>query len=360
MLTAIIFVVVIGVLVFVHEFGHFIFAKRAGMRVDEFGFGFPPRLWGIKKGETTYSINLIPFGGFVKILGEEGEDRNNPRSFSAKPFGAKLKVIVAGVTMNFFLAVFLLMIVNFMGLRIGIIDNDTAKQAIDKKVQIIQVSEHSPAQEAGLNLLDEIKGFRVGGITTVVGTVEETQYLIKQNSGRSVTVLLERGGEPLEREITPRIDPPQGQGALGISLALTGIVSYPWYEAVWRGVYDAVLIAINTVIGYGLLFKSLLFEGRLIADVSGPIGIANLTGQAARIGLNYLMQFTALISINLAILNIIPFPALDGGRAVLIIVEKLKGSPVNKKIEQAINTVGFALLLALMVYVTVKDIGRLF
>ena len=360
MLTALIFIIVIGVLIFVHEFGHFIFAKRAGMRVDEFGFGFPPRLWGIKKGETTYSINLIPFGGFVKILGEEGEDRNNPRSFSAKPFGAKLKVIVAGVTMNFLLAVFLLMIVNFMGLRIGIIDSDTAKQAIDKKIQIIQVSEHSPAEEAGLNLLDEIKGFRIDGVTTVVGTVEETQYLIKQNSGKPVIVLIEKNGEPLEREITPRVDPPQGQGALGISLALTGVVSYPWYEAVWRGVYDAVIIAMNTVIGYGLLFKSLIFEGRLIADVSGPIGIANLTGQAARIGLNYLMQFTALISINLAILNIIPFPALDGGRAVLIIVEKLKGSPVNKKIEQAINTVGFALLLTLMVYVTFKDIVRLF
>lgn len=359
MLTALIFIIVIGVLIFVHEFGHFIFAKRAGMRVDEFGFGFPPRLWGIKKGETTYSINLIPFGGFVKILGEEGGS-TDPRSFSAKPFLPKMKVIVAGVFMNFMLAVVLLMVVNFMGLRIGIIDNDTATQVTDKKIQIIQVSEHSPAQEAGLNLLDEIKGFRVDSVTTIVGTVEEAQYLIKQNSGRSVTMLIERNGEPLEKEITPRVDPPQGQGALGISLALTGVVSYPWYEAVWRGVYDAVIIAINTVIGYGLLFKSLIFEGRLIADVSGPIGIANLTRQAARIGLNYLMQFTALISINLAILNIIPFPALDGGRAVLIIVEKLKGSPVNKKIEQAVNTVGFALLLALMVYVTVKDIGRLF
>ena len=360
MLTAIIFIIVLGVLVCVHEFGHFIFAKRAGMRVDEFGFGFPPRLWGKKKGETTYSINLIPFGGFVKILGEEGEYRNDPRSFSAKPFGAKLKVIVAGVTMNFLLAVFLLMLVNFLGLRIGIIDAQTAALAQDKQIQIIQVAENSPADSAGLQLLDEIKGFRVGGMTTVVGTVEETQYLIKQNVGKPVIALIERNGEPIEKEITPRTDPPQGEGALGISLALTGVVSYPWYEAVWRGVYDAVIIAINTVIGYGLLFKSLIFEGRLIADVSGPIGIANLTGQAARIGLNYLMQFTALISINLAILNILPFPALDGGRAVLIIVEKLKGSPVNKRIEQGINTVGFALLLSLMVYVTFKDIVRLF
>lgn len=360
MITALIFIVVIGILVFVHEFGHFIFAKRAGMKVEEFGFGFPPRIWGIKKGETIYSINLIPFGGFVKILGEEGEYRNDPRSFSAKPFGDKLKVIVAGVTMNFLLAVFLLMLVNFLGLRIGIIDEQTAASAQDKQIQVIQIAENSPADAAGLQLLDEIKGFRIDGMTTVVGTVEETQYLIKQNTGKTVIILLERSGEPLEREIVPRANPPQGQGALGISLALTGVVSYPWYEAVWRGVYDAVIIAINTVIGYGLLFKSLIFEGRLIADVSGPIGIANLTGQAARIGLNYLMQFTALISINLAILNIIPFPALDGGRAVLIIVEKLKGSPINKRVEQSINTIGFALLISLMLYVTFKDIARLF
>jgi len=360
MITALIFIIVIGVLIFVHEFGHFIFAKRSGMKVDEFGFGFPPRIWGIKKGETIYSINLIPFGGFVKILGEDGEEKNNPRSFGSKSFGAKIKVIVAGVLMNFFLAVFLLMAVNFMGLRIGVMDNDMANQIADKKIQIIQVSENSPAQEAGLSLLDEIKGFRINDSTSTVSTVGEVQNLIKQNSGKSIVVLLERSGKLLEKEIVARENPPEGEGALGISLALTGVVTYPWYESIWRGVYDAIMITVNVVIGYGLLFKSLIFEGRLIADVSGPIGIANLTGQAARIGFNYLIQFTALISINLAVLNIIPFPALDGGRAVLLVIEKFRGLPVNKKIEQSINTVGFLLLLSLMVYVTFKDIVRLF
>lgn len=360
MLTALIFFIVLGVLIFVHEFGHFIFAKKAGMKVEEFGFGFPPRLYGWKKGETIYSINWIPFGGFVKILGEEGEHRNDPRSFSAKPFGAKLKVIVAGVFMNFMLAVVLLMIVNFLGLRIGIIDEQTASSVRDKQIQVIQIAENSPAKTAGLRLLDEIKGFRIDGQTILVGNVVETQDLIKENAGKRISILVSRNGESLEKELVPRTNPPEGEGALGVSLALTGVVSYPWHEAIWRGVYDAVIIAINTVIGYGALFKTLIFKGKLIADVSGPIGIANLTGQAARIGLNYLMQFVALISINLAVLNIIPFPALDGGRAVLIIIEKLKGSPVNKKIEQGINTVGFALLLMLMVYVTFKDIVRLF
>ncbi|MEK7121753.1 MAG: site-2 protease family protein, partial [Patescibacteria group bacterium] len=166
--------------------------------------------------------------------------------------------------------------------------------------------------------------------------------------------------ETLDKEIVPRINPPEGQGALGVSLALTGVVSYPWYEAIWRGVYDAVILTMNTIIGYFMLFKTLLLKGKLIADVSGPIGIATITGQAARMGINYLMQFTAMISINLAVLNIIPFPALDGGRALLIIIEKLKGSPVNKKAEQLVNTIGFAFLIALMVYVTAKDILRFF
>ena len=358
MLTAVIFIIVLGVLVFVHEFGHFIFAKRAGMKVEEFGFGFPPRIWGIKKGETLYSINAVPFGGFVKILGEDGEQRDNPRSFSSKPIGPRLLVIVAGVTMNFFLAVILLMITNFFGLRIGLIDDKTASIARDKSVQIIEVSKDSPADKAGVKLLDEVAGFKLNGTFQAVYNAEDVQNFISENIGQPITIVINRNIEVLEKEIVPRLNPPAGQGALGVSLALTGVVSYPWYEAVWRGVYDAVVLTMNTIIGYFVLFKTLLFQGKLIADVSGPVGIATLTGQAARIGINYLMQFTAMISINLAVLNIIPFPALDGGRALLILLEKLKGSPVNKKAEQLVNTVGFALLIALMVYVTAKDITR--
>ena len=153
-MTVIIFIIVLSVLVFVHEFGHFIVAKRAGMKVEEFGFGFPPRLWGIKRGETTYSINLIPFGGFVKIYGEEGEHRNESGSFSSKPIGVRLKVVVAGVVMNFLLAAFLLMFLNYVGIRVGIGDetDDISASAKDKKIQILQVVDNSPAQEAGFKI----------------------------------------------------------------------------------------------------------------------------------------------------------------------------------------------------------------
>ena len=137
-------------------------------------------------------------------------------------------------------------------------------------------------------------------------------------------------------------------------------MSYRWHEAVWRGISDAALLTVATVEGYYALLKTLFVHGKLIADVSGPIGIASLTGQAARVGVNYLLQFVAMISINLAVLNIIPFPALDGGRAVLLIVEKIKRSPVHKNVEGLINMIGFYLLIALMIYITYKDLAKFF
>ena len=360
MFTAIIFLVVISVLIFVHEFGHFVFAKRAGMRVEEFGFGFPPRLFGVKKGETVYSINLIPFGGFVKILGEEGGHAGEPGSFSAKSIWTRLSVVVAGVMMNFLLAVFLLMLGNFLGLRIGLVDDNLSANAKNKQIQIIQIAENSPAQIADLRLLDEIVGFKKENSVIYVSATKEVQDFVRENAGVKSVILIKRAGQPLEKEILPRKNPPEGQGALGISLALTGVVSYPWYESVWRGVYDAVILTINTILGYWMLIKTLLIKGKLMADVSGPIGIATMTGQAARIGLNYLIQFVAMISVNLAVLNIIPFPALDGGRAVTLIIEKIKGSPINRKVENMVNTAGFALLIVLMIYVTVKNLIIIF
>ncbi len=358
MLTALIFIVVIGVLVLVHEFGHFIFAKRAGMRVDEFGFGFPPRMVGIKRGETTYSINWIPFGGFVKILGEDGEERG-PRTFASASFANRLKVLVAGVCMNLVLAAVLLIIVNFFGLRIGLVENDTM-HARDLRVQVLEISENSPAAAAGLQSLDAITGYVDQGQRKPVTSVTQVQQIATTHLGTPVVLEVTRGSQVLQKTITPRVNPPAGQGALGISLVLTGEISYPWYEAIWRGVTDTYFLTINTIAGYYGLLKSLLIHGTLMAEVSGPIGIASLTGQAARVGFNYLLQFVAMISVNLAILNIIPFPALDGGRVLLLCIEKAKRSPVPKRVEGSLNMVGFYLLVGLMLYVTYKDISKFF
>ena len=357
MLTLIIFVVVLSILVFVHEFGHFITAKRAGMKVEEFGFGFPPRLFGIKKGETIYSINWIPFGGFVKILGESGEEKDNPQSFASKKAGVRSRVIVAGVAMNILLAILLLAVGNWVGLRVGLINDAQFGQAKDIKVQIIQVAEDSPAAQAGLRVLDEITVLSVGDQRIEIARVEDVQEFVNQNLGREVKMQTKSGDQSREVSVVPRINPPEGEGALGVSLAATGIIDYPWYEAIGRGVTDSVFILQHTAIGYATIIKNAVISGKAGVELSGPVGIAVITGQAARLGFTYLMQFTALISLNLAILNIIPFPALDGGRLLFIGIEKARrGKPVPKKIEAAVNSVGFALLIMLMIYVTTKDI----
>lgn len=331
------------------------------MRVEEFGFGFPPRLFGIKRGETIYSINSIPFGGFVRILGEDGGSRDNPESFGSKTISARMRVVVAGVIMNMILAVVLLMLGNFFGLRIGLFEEELINIARDKKIQIIQVIPGSPAEKAGLKILDEIAGFKTStGEVIYVSRTEDVQEFTNQHRGEVLSVLIKKGDEALEKRIEARLNPPPGEGSMGIVMALTGVVSYPWYEAIWRGFQDTYIITYNTFYGYYLVFKTLFTDGQLMAGVSGPVGIATITGQAARVGFSYLMQFVALISINLAILNIAPIPALDGGRAVFLIAEKIKGKPLDRRIEAAVNSVGFALLMILMIYITIKDVIKIF
>ncbi len=351
MLTALIFIIIIGILVLVHEFGHFITAKRAGMKVEEFGFGFPPRIFGIKRGETIYSINWIPFGGFVKIFGESGEEADSPRSFASKPAGTRAKVIVAGVVMNIILAYVLLMVGNVLGLRTAIEENDQNPLIQDRRIQIVQVAAHSPASEVKLETLDEIIGFQ---------NIAEFQKYINQNRGKNVVVKIKRGGEIFNRTVTPRLNPPAGEGSLGISMAATGVIKYPWYQSIYEAGKQTGILAINTFVGYGQIISKIFTTGSPGANISGPIGIAKFTGQAARIGFAYLVQLVALLSVNLAVLNIIPFPALDGGRLLFIGLEKIKGSPLSHRVENLANTIGFALLILLMIYVTTKDITRLF
>ncbi|MEX2052937.1 MAG: site-2 protease family protein, partial [Candidatus Paceibacterota bacterium] len=198
-MTILIFIIILSILVFVHEFGHFITAKRAGMKVEEFGFGFPPRIFGIKKGETTYSINWIPFGGFVKILGENGEDKDDPRSFAAAKAKIRAKVIVAGVVMNILLAMLLLAIGNAVGIRVGLIDEELTKQAGDVRVQIVQIAQGSPAEEAGITVLDEIVGLSVDGQKIQVTNVEQVQEFINSNLGKEIVLETRSGDRITER-----------------------------------------------------------------------------------------------------------------------------------------------------------------
>lgn len=357
LITIIVFIIVLGLLVFVHELGHFLTAKKAGCQVDEFGFGFPPRLFGIKRGETIYSINLIPLGGFVKIVGEDGEDdaeHKNPRSFSSKPLWQRFVILAAGVAMNMVLAVVLLSIVYVIGVPTEISDNDT--DIHNAKIQVLAVTEKSPAQDAGLQAGDEIVG--VENVNPAVEKVSDFQAIIEENKGKEITIDILRGNESQQIKVTPRNDPPAGEGSLGIGLARTGVISFPVHEAIWQGIKATGFITKEIIISFGTIVKDLFTSGKFKGDLAGPVGIAVLTGQAVQLGAVYVLQFAALLSINLAIINVLPFPGLDGGRALFVIIESIRKKKMDKKVEGMIHGIGFSLLLVFMIIITFKDVAR--
>ena len=358
MTTLIIFILVLGVLILAHEWGHFIIAKRSGLTVEEFGFGFPPRIFSIKRGETLYSINLLPLGGFVKILGEDGTGLENPKSFSSKSVGIRSLITISGVFMNFLLAAFLLVIGFYIGLP-QIIDKNNEALAKNVEIQIIAVSNDSPAEKSGIKMGDVIKYIKSENKNVTINEISILQENINNRKGKEITIAIQRGKEMLEINAVPRINPPEGEGALGIALAKTGIISYSWYKSFWLGIKSAFVISWEIIKGFGGLLKNLITSGKIPQDISGPVGIAVLTNQAATLGFIYLLQLVAIISLNLAVLNLIPFPALDGGRLLFLGIEKIKGSKVNPKVENAVHSVGIVLLLALVILITYRDIIKL-
>lgn len=361
MMTLIIFILVLAVLVIVHEFGHFWIARRNGVRVDEFGFGFPPKIVSVKKGETTYSLNALPLGGFVKIYGEDLEEgQNDPRSFATKSVGARSRIIVAGVVMNLILAVVLFSFGAIIGSPTAI-DESNEKYASDINVQIIGVAGKSPAESSGLKTGDKILSLKVGAQEIKTDAVEGVQQFISDHKGEEMIVSVLRGkSETLELKTTPRVNPPEGEGAIGIAMARVGVVKYPIYLAPVRGVEATYNVGANFVTSVYSILKTWISGGKVNGEVAGPVGIFNLTGEAAKLGFIYLLQFVAILSVNLAIINAVPFPALDGGRLLFLGLEKIKGSPVSVKWEKYAHLVGFALLILLILLITYKDIRRMF
>ena len=356
LLTILIFIFILGLLVFVHELGHFVMAKRAGMKVEEFGFGFPPRVFGFRRGETVYSVNWIPLGGFVKILGEDGGPSSDPRSFGNKKFWPRLAVLAAGVGMNFILGWFLI----FLGLlAIGTPAEITADldlrgaRASASEITIIAVEKDSPAQYAGFKAGDVILAIDDQKFTEIDEMIRYTT----SRAGSKVSYELKRGKTVLSREVVPRASPPAGSGPVGFAPAEVALVTYPFFEALKLSAASFVSKTLGILSAFGLLLKSLVTSGKLIEGLSGPVGIAVLTRDFTNLVFAYLLQFTAALSINLAIINGFPFPALDGGRILFLLVEKIRGVK-SIKWERVANTVGFLLLILLMVAVTFRDVDR--
>ena len=348
------FISLIGLIV-LHEFGHFILAKKFGAKVEEFGIGYPPRLFGKQIGETLYSLNLLPFGAFVKIRGEEGGIEDY-RSFIDKPMWQRISIVLGGVISFWLVSAILLSIVaGVWGLPTAVTDTEN-HNLIDPKVQITQIMPDSPAKEADLRVGDVIVGF------DKVGDVQE---FIKAHQGEEVVLTIKRGSEIFEEKIIPRVSPPEGEGAIGIGLTRIALRPYPWYEAPVQGVITCGYMTANIVNGWILGLKSLfglteLPEG-VKMEMMGPVGILDLLGEYFELGINYFLFLISLISIALALANILPIPALDGGKLVFLVIESVRSRPINYKLEQKITATFFVLLIILMIFVTVKfDIPRIF
>jgi regulator of sigma E protease len=344
--SVLVFLVVLSILVVVHELGHFIMARRAGVLVEEFGFGLPPRIWGKQIGETLYSINALPFGGFVKLHGEQNEEgiTSPRRAFLNKNKRTRISIIIAGVIMNFFLAIVAFAIVySFSG-----IPRDM------HKIKVIDISQDSPALTAGLIVGDIIK--KADGINLT--KVDDFIKYVDTKKGKKVVIET----ESRKLTITPRENPPEGQGPLGVVITNTEIYYPPLYLRPFYGIYygfkDGFFWGKNIVTGlWGLILG--LSKGQVPHDVSGPVGIFAVTSEAAKVGILALINFVGILSVNLAILNVLPFPALDGGRLLFIGIESVIGRKVLPKIESTIHSIGMVILLLLLLAITIRDIQRL-
>jgi regulator of sigma E protease len=351
--TVAIFLIVLGILVFVHEAGHFLAAKKMGMAVEEFGLGFPPKMVS-KKGKdgVVYSLNWIPLGGFCKIKGENGEDKNDPDSFVSKKPWRRAIVLCAGVLMNFLLCAVLLSVGYGVGLP-QTVDQATLDKGLVKnyKVQVVSILDDKPAKTAGIELGDSLLAVDGQPVQGLKKLIDYTSTRI----GQVVLYKIDRKGQIIEKEI-PVVDIGEGRGGIGIGLVETGIVSYPIHKAIWHGFGLTIELTKEIVLAFVNIFKNLLIGKPVGVQVAGPIGIAALTGQVAKLGFIYLLQFTALLSLNLAIINILPFPALDGGRLLFLVIEKIRRKPVSQKIETIIHTIGFSLLMILIIIITFQDV----
>ncbi len=360
----IIFIVILLVLVVSHEFGHFIVAKKSGIRVDEFSFGFPPKLFGKKIGETTYNFNALPLGGYVKIFGENPDEESlygsdSKRSFVNKPWYIQAVVLLAGVSMNFLVA-WLLLSVGFMsGLPTSVGSAPIGSTIENQALTITSVVSKSPAEKSGLKVGDRVFNLKAKEDTIDTTSTESIQSFVKKHNGEDIQVSFKRGKIAQQTIVTPELNKKTNTPMIGINMDIIGTLKLPVHRAVWEGLKLSWNLVVATVHGfYTLIHDGLTGHGNLSA-VTGPIGIVGVVGDAAKFGFIYLLSFTALISINLAVINLIPFPALDGGRLFFLLIEKIKGSRIPPKVANTANIIGFGLLMLLMVIITYHDIVKL-
>lgn len=361
----VLFVIILLILVVVHEFGHFIVAKAVNMRVDEFAFGFPPRIFAKKYGETTYAINAIPLGGYVSIFGENGTDEdkkahgaiNNPRAFGNRPWWAQLLVLIAGVTMNMVLALLIFIGISYGNIKISVDDDIFGSRVKNADLVVTEVSKESPAFRAGIipgsTIIKVVNNGTVAPLTTAtslvafIGSHQNTPftitYIAPDATKRTTTIASVYGIIPDKK-------------ALGIALDQIGIVSTTFPEAVTLGFERTVYITKMTFDGIVSVAASAIHGSNVLSSLSGPVGIAKVVGETSEYGYAAILTLVAALSINLAIFNILPLPALDGGRMVVVIIEAVTRKRIPFKYYSWVNILGFSLLIILLLVVTVHDV----
>lgn len=361
-LTIIVFVLILSILVIAHEWGHFISARLFGVHVDEFAIGFPPRAAKIQGKKTMFTINWLPLGGFVRLKGEQGEDAKDEDSFAGKAIWKRLIILSAGVGMNVLLAIILMCIGFNIGMPADVTDYDGTGTIRDRAVVVTSVLPDTAASMVDIQPNDKIISIDGNEFSTYS---EVTTYL-SDSGGKKLNMVLKRGKE--EHVVTPTIGTIAFQSqdengneitvqkaGLGVALTDGGIVSYSFFQSI-PVAFSAVAMMIYTII----VFLIHAFQTMVFSDFSGPVGIAAYTGVAMREGFAYILLFMVQLSLSLAILNILPLPALDGGRALFAIIEKLRGKPMPKNAENTAHLIGFFLLILIVILATVKDVRALF
>ncbi len=349
-----------SLLMALHEFGHFILAKKFGVKVEEFGIGIPPRLIGKQFGETVYSLNLLPLGAFVKIYGEDATGVSDFRSFLAKPIWQRALILLGGVISFWIISMILFTFILGLGAVTAVGDEDNSK-FLNPKVQILGVVSDLPAQNSGIKTGDTILKLQFQQELLETDKVDEVRSFIKEHGGLPLLLTIQRGKKILEMVVIPK-KTLEGEGLLGAYLQRTAVIKHSWFSAPVEGIKTTFNMTRLTLWGFSEIFQN-LFKGKGLpegVELMGPVGAGVLMVSAFEINIVYFLQILATISILLAVTNLLPIPALDGGRLLFLGIEKVRGKPINREIEKNVNSIFFFLLIGLMIFVTAKDIMNLF
>lgn len=355
------FIIILLILVTVHEFGHFIVAKLTNMRVDEFAFGFPPRVFSKKIGETTYSINALPLGGYVSIWGENGEPddkaRHHPRAFGNRPWWAQLLVLVAGVTMNMILALFIFIGISYGEIPMSASDPVYGNRIHDSSLMVIEASPESPALKAGIKPGSSLLKVSTSKYVADLSTADSLIAFIGSHVNDPFTITYKNKDGIIENTTVASVyGIVKDKKAIGISVERVGVVKTTLLEAILIGYNRTVDMTRMTIDGLVSLVGSINSGKSVLESLSGPVGIAKIVGETSEYGYKAVLTLVAVLSINLAIFNILPLPALDGGRMIVVLIETVVRKKVPHKYYSWVNAVGFFALMMLLVVVTFNDL----